>query len=199
MAYPQGINFRATVGFVTDISPSDFEGGDLFDPTYPRTTPQGNTVGWEDLNVDSRDRSTTPDVRLAGINFPKDGGADTAVYRFDLTGAGDWKLGLALGDYNGPQGPMRLEIFDTSTSLGFLVNDQTTSASQRYFDASGVERTAAAWPTDHVLVTKTFATTICRFRAGGTASGLSTIAHAYVESAGSAIPGMMSTYRQRRL
>lgn len=182
MAYPQGINFRATLAYVTDVSPAEFQDDVL--PDYPRTTAQGNTVGWEhDVASLGRDRSTSPDARLAGMTYA---GATPFDYRFDLSSAGDWKLGLALGDYSYSHGPMRLEIFDTTTSLGRLVNDQTTSASQRYFDASGVERTAAAWPGSHVLVTKTFATTICRFRLGGTAD-TSNIAHAYVEAAAAAL------------
>ena len=197
MAFFQGINFRGAAGYVTDGAGYDVEVGST--GGYPRTSAQGNTVGWEGGGIDFRDRSTTPDVRLAGISFVSAGGAATENYRFDLTSAGDWKLGLALGDYSSTQGPMRLEIFDTAASLGRLVDAQTMSTVPRFFDASGVERTDVTWPTDHVLVTKTFATTICRFRTGGTASGLSTIAHAYVEAAGSAIPGMMSTYRQRRV
>ena len=201
MAYPQGINFRATEGYVTDISPADFDAGTAFNPTYPLTTAQGNTVGWEGAGgIDTRDRSTAPDARLAGINFVPAGGSNTVDYRFDLTSTGDWKMGLACGDYSGVQGPMRIEIFDTSTSRGRLVDDVSTSAAARFFDASGVERTDVTWPTDHVLVTKNFTTTICRFRVGGSnLGGVTVIAHAYVESAGSAIPGMMSMYRQRRI
>lgn len=200
MAYPQGINFRATLAYVTDISPADCEytqasGG----ASYPRTTAQGNTVGWEATHSDNiRDRFVATDARLAGIHFVP--ASTTNDFRFDLTGTEDWKLGLACGDFGFAHGPMRVEIFDTATSRGRLVDDQTTSTSARFFDASGVERTDASWPPDHVLVTKTFTTTICRFRVGG-ASDITSIAHTYVESAGSAIsiPTMMSTYRQRRV
>ena len=46
MAFPQGIDFRATSGYVTDPTNCTYEIGNAFSATYPRTTAQGNTVGW---------------------------------------------------------------------------------------------------------------------------------------------------------
>ncbi len=187
MAYPQGINFRATAVYVTDVSPADNEVGDAGDvnnPDYPHTTVQGNNVGWEGTVVGgfgTRDRSTSPDTRLAGMHFSSN--AATRDYRFDLPATGAYNIGLAAGDYTYAQGPITIEMFDTTSSLGTLVSAQSTSGGQRFFDATGVERTAAAWPGSHVLAAKTFSTTICRFRMGGTTS---VIAHAYVESGGAA-------------
>ncbi len=181
MAYPQGINFRASTAFVTDVSPSDAEApADPTIATYPHTTAQGNNVGWETAtSLSSRDRSTSPDVRLAGIFFIDN--PNTRDFRFDLPAAGAYNLGLAAGDYTYAQGPNKVEIFDTAASLGVLCN-ASTSGGATFLDASGVERTAAAWPGSHVLVAKTFSSTICRFRLGGGASANSMIAHAYVES-----------------
>ncbi len=189
MAYPQGINFRATAVYVTDVSPADNElgnAGDLNNPDYPHTTVQGNNVGWEDTmtgEFGTRDRSTSPDVRLAGVHYVNN--PSIRNFRFDLPATGAYNIGLAAGDYTYAQGPIKIEVFDTAASLGVLCNASTSGAAT-FIDASGVERTAAAWPGSHVLVAKTFSSTICRFRLGGGASANSMIAHAYVESGGAA-------------
>jgi hypothetical protein len=200
MAYPQGINFRATAGFVTDVSPDAGEYSAGAD--YPFTTAQGNTVGWEsalaDMGGDRRDRSTVPDVRLAGLHWigadpPWTPGLD---FRLDLPSAGNYDINLASGDYSYARGPNKMELLDTSTSLGVLVN-AATSAAAMFLDATGVERTAAAWPGSNAAVTKTFSTAICRFRVGGGASDVSAIAHLRV-SAHTSPPGPITANRAYR-
>ncbi len=180
MAYPQGINFRATLAFVTDGASEAFEitSGVV---NYPHTSAQGNNIGWETVNLlDVRDRNSGVDVRLAGINFLPNPG--TSDYRLDLSATGNWDINLAAGDYTYAQGPIKIEVFDTAASLGVLVNG-TTSGGQRWFDAKGTELDATTWPSSNVAQNVTFATTICRVRVGGAASLSSVIAHVKLTSA----------------
>lgn len=159
MAYPQGINFRATLGFVTDVSPEEFENG-LVGIDYPRTTAQGNTVGFEQYgNMDSRDRNAGLDRRLAGLNFNFIAQSD---FRFDLPASGSWNVRLAAGDANNSQ-PTAIDLYDSSTSLGSLATGSTSAAGQ-FKDATNTEYSAANWPGSNSAVTKTFTTTICRIR-----------------------------------
>ena len=182
MAYPQGINFRDTLGFVTDGANEDAQvrlGDGL--SSYPWTTAQGNNVGWEQsLNIGSdhaRDRNSGNDRRLAGIQY--NGNTNQCDFRFDLPSTGDYKIGLSAGDASYST-TVSIELLDTTTSLGTLASG-STGAANSFKDATDTIYTAAAWPGSNTLVTKTFATTICRFRL---ASGATyNITHAYVEVA----------------
>lgn len=166
MAFPQGINFRATTGYVTDGTNEDYEiGSGSGAANYPRTTAQGNSVGWETTSstYNERNRNSGNDRRLAGCHF--NGSSGAFDYRVDLSAAGDWDVRLAMGDASYAQGAA-CELFDTSSSLGTL-SSGSTSASQRFKDATGTEYTNATWPGSNTAVTKTFSTTICRFRTAG--------------------------------
>lgn len=176
MSLPQGIDFRATSGYVTD--PADHTYEISITANYPRTTAQGNNVGWETVS-DSRNRSTSPDARLAGIH--RTTGTTVTTYRIDLPATGDYKIRLAAGDYSYSAG-IKVEIFDTTTSLG-IIADTSTTASQRFRDATDAEHTAANWPANNASVTKTFASTILRAKVGDTAGGGGVIACLYVEAA----------------
>lgn len=180
MSFPQGIDFRATSGYVTD--PTDHTYEISITANYPRTTAQGNNVGWETTS-DSRNRSTSPDARLAGIH--RTTGTTVTTYRIDLPATGDYKIRLAAGDYSYSAG-IKVEIFDTTTSLG-IIADTSTTASQRFRDATDAEHTAANWPANNASVTKTFASTILRAKVGDTAGGGGVIACLYVEAAGGTI------------
>lgn len=168
MAFPQGIAFRSTTGYVTDSSPDDCESStsntanaNVSSSSYPRTTAQGNTVGWE-LGANqliTRNRSVAAG-RMAGKHQGND-----ASFRCDLPSAGNYDIRLATGDaiY---VAVVRVELFDTSSSLGTL-STGTTSAGGRFKDATDVERTSYSdWNTNNASVSKTFSTTICRFRVG---------------------------------
>src|SRR3990167_6692273 len=184
MAFPQGINFRSTAGFVTDGTNEDWEfnpnGGHL-STNYPHTTAQGNNVGWEGSQGGFlvRDRNSGVDSRLAGFNGVNNSVDGTRDYRLDLSGSGDWVIRGAFGDHDYARGPMTIEVFDTSSSLGTLVSNQSTAAGTNWFDATGVERTTVAdWVNNNAPVTKTFTTTICRIRCGiVSGSDYSAIAH----------------------
>src|SRR5690349_21720812 len=149
MAFPQGINFRNTSGFVTDGANESFEGngsGGLTLPSYPRTTAQGNTVGWETPNgvtIDERDRNSANDRRIAGHHFNLSNTTTKFTYRVDLT-AGDYGIQCAHGDAN-YSSPVQMEILDTNSSLGTYVSG-STGASQSFKDIYNVVRSNSTAP-----------------------------------------------------
>lgn len=174
MAYPQGIDFRATAGYVTDPAnyAYDISGGN----SYPTTTAQGNNVGWETSGMETRDRNAGNDARNAGMNFHNSTNAD---FRMDLSGTGNFNIGLAAGDPSYAC-PVTVDLYDTSSSLGSLATG-STSGSQKFKDATNTEYTNVTWPGSQTLVSKTFSTTICRFRLLYNAS-LSRICSVYAEA-----------------
>ncbi len=180
MAYPQGIAFRGTAGYVTDAANYDPElPNGTNSETYPRTSAQGNTVGWETdgSSYNSTNRNDTNDPRIAGFGHA---GTVTAEFRLDLPSTGDYNIGIAMGD--AAYGcPVACDLYDSASSLGSLTTG-TTSAAQRFKDATDTEYTQITWPTSQTLATKTFSTNICRFRVLGDAS-ITRIASLYVESA----------------
>lgn len=184
MSLPLGFNFRQTVGFVTDVAPAVFIGASST-YLYPFSA-GGQNVGWDSTaDIDSRNRLNTNDARLAGIVFEANNGAAAKVFRLDLPAAGTYNIRVALGDASASQ-TIRWELLDNTTQLA-LINNVTTSAANRFLDATGVERTNANWAANNVAITKTFATTTLFFKIGGSSAGnSSTIAHFYIESAAAA-------------
>ncbi|MBK6414071.1 hypothetical protein [Sphingopyxis sp.] len=178
MSLPQGINFRSTSAYVTDGEDHTYEIG--LGNNYPRTTPQGNTVGWETATGDARNRSTSNDTRLAG--FARTTVTTVGTYRIDLPSAGSYSVRVAAGDASYASG-VKVEAFDTSTSLGVLASTSTTAAN-KFRDATNAEHTAANWPANNASATLTFATTICRIKTGIASGGSTALAHVYVASAG---------------
>ena len=188
IALPQGINLRSTAAFVTDGSDEDFEGPNVADgavnaDTYPRTSAQGNTVGWEGTdasgNHGTRNRNSGVDRRCAGVHFMAAGQADD--FRIDLPATGSYAVRVAAGD-NSYSVDTKIELLDTTTSLAVLCSGSTGAAAS-FKDATDVTRTSAAdWVTNNASATHTFSTTICRFRCGDSV-GVS-MAHLYIESAG---------------
>lgn len=185
MSFPQGINFRATGGFVTDASGDAYEIGTT--ANYPRTSPQGNTVGWEDAITGTRDRAAQ-DAKLSGVHFLTSSAGVTARFRLDLPAAGSYDFRLAVGDQAG-QAFGKVELFDNTTSLGILVNKAgaPTATGNNFFDAAGAEHSYASWLTSNAAVSKTFASTICRFKLGAGVGVNETIAHIRVAVTGAGV------------
>jgi hypothetical protein len=184
MAFPQGINFRSTLGYVTDGSNeyAQVTGAN----TYPITTPQGNNVGWEAISSGTillGNRSTSVDRRLAGLHT-QDSNA-VANYRIDLPSSGSYKIRAAFGDQSFAkyaEGYLK----DNTTQVLTLCTQQAVTAGQ-FVDASNTKHTTAAnWVSNNTQVTQSFSSTILRVQIGGTtvASNYYAIAHLYVESAG---------------
>jgi hypothetical protein len=179
VAVPIGFNFRATLGFVTDIAPDQFHDVGLYaaSPGY----------GWEVGSVANadRDRNAANNARLAGLFFVDSG--LTLDFRVDLPSAGDYAITLAIGDDAYSSDHCKCEIFDTSSSL-FSVTSGATLTAGHYIDANGTEHTSAAnWVANQTSRTATFATTILRCRIGQASSSKTPIAHLSIAAAGGAV------------
>lgn len=187
MPFDQGIDFRATSGFVTDPTGCDAETGTT--ANYPRTSAQGNTVGWEDAPAGTRNRTSTVDARLAGIAFVTNG-ASPKRYRIDLPSSGWYQITLALGDNTTGQS-LSAEVFDGTTLLSNVVRQGITVAAGTFFDACGVRRSSASdWVSNEVSFVAFFSSTICRIRLGNGGSGSSPIAHVRVTDASAPTLGL---------
>jgi hypothetical protein len=176
MAFPQGVNFRNSSGYVSDVSPDTFETS--VSNNYPRTTAQGNTVGYTANGggtMQARNRNSGNDPKLAGCHFIT---TSLALYRIDLPAAGTYRIRLALGEANYAC-DISCDILDDFTLLTSITG--ATGGSNRFLDATGVARTHAAWLSSNAYYEGTFATTILRVRTNVAGGGTGTHAHVYVE------------------
>lgn len=178
MAVNLGINFRATAIYVTDAAGQTYSIADA----YPQTR-GGSTFGWTTA-VDSRDRTTGQDVRLAG-NCQQANSGTQAIFRFNCP-AGEYKIRLALGDAGGSQAKQYLQIRDSDSSTALLTIDDTSGTGNNAFDdATGVERSAAAWPGSNAeaTITTTGAMFFVYIGTPTAQTESSSIAHLHVEDA----------------
>ena len=175
MAYDIGINCRDTAGFVTDGANETYT--KALD-VYPVT--RGGVTFGADENLSSADRDAGVDRRLAGIVFR----ANSANFRIDLPEAGSAIVHLAFGDQSSDHAnPNQVDVKDDTTPLFTIGPHAITTA--KFWDASDVERTTAAWPGSEVGRSVTFATTICRL-AFGVPVNFWTLAHVRVVSGAAA-------------
>jgi hypothetical protein len=183
MAFPQGIDFRSTAGFVTDPASCDEEHSVV--ANYPRTSAQGNTVGWEDGTNGVRDRNANAGdgAKVAGINFNSSGAAER--YRIDLPATGSYSVRAACGDGAGVNNT-HLDLYDTTTLVANLVTNHTTGGANQFYDATNVQRTSVVdWVNNNALAGPyTLASTICRFHNGPNPNAC--VAHVWVEAASGA-------------
>lgn len=172
-----GINFRATSGYVTDGTGETYCQG--ASDIYP-VSRGGYTLGWETNGslVDSRDRSTSGDVRLAGTNVINNNGSDLPVFRIDLPSTGTYTIRLAFGDAQYSQSYHYAVLKDDTTTFS-TIDDSNGTAANEFTDATGTNRTAAAWPGSNASITRTFTSTILRIQAGTPTNvgGATTITH----------------------
>jgi hypothetical protein len=164
-----GLNFRGTAGYVTDGSGQTYVVGDA----YP-TTRAGITFGWTDTSsLVPVDRTTSNDVRLAGINYLPAG--VTSDFKVDLTalgGAGNYDIRIALGDPVSSFIGQSLVVKDNAATLFSIGGSQ---GNNQFIDASNAVRTAAAWPGSNVAVRVTCTSSFLVFTMGG--SSYNTLAH----------------------
>src|SRR5271157_2781704 len=152
--FQQGFDFRNTANFVTD-PPSDTYV--LPTTTYP-TTVNGVTFGWTMPNlVQARDRSTSVDPRLAGINYVNNG--SPATFYVDLPSAGTYGLSLVMGDvgYEQCYTQCQVQFLDGGTVLATVTGGPTNPG--YFYDAKGNNWSAATWPTSNVSQQVTLAGT----------------------------------------
>ena len=137
-----GINFRGSAGFVGDGANETYCLAD----GYP--TPRGGaTFGWTSGAPSARNRSSSADRRLAGMNFVSGG---QGTFRIDLPAPGTYDVRVALGETDNPQ-HAAIEVYD-NTSLRFSIPDVGLSASH-FIDAMGADRTTSNWPTNNAVRT----------------------------------------------
>jgi hypothetical protein len=143
--FQQGFDFRSTASFVTDPPGDTYV---LAGTAYP-TKVNGVTFGWVNTSlVQSRNRSTSVDPRLAGINFATNG--SPATFYVDVPASGTYNLALALGDAGWQECWVgcQVQFLDGSTVLATVT---TGSMNLGFFDdAQGNVWSAAAWPTNNV-------------------------------------------------
>lgn len=177
MALIFGVNFRSTSTYVTDGANQTYA---LLTDTYP-TTRGGVTFGWETTpGLDSRDRSTGVDVRLAGLHFHGNSDTNTDTFRLDLPNTGIFRVRLACGDAGGNPQTNYLIVKDSSTA--FITFAPLATSSSEFGDAAGNKWSSANWPGSNVSVDRTFTSTILRVTIGGAIdSASSTIVHLSVE------------------
>jgi len=139
--WQQGFDFRATSNYVADPPASTYV---LPNTAYP-TVANGVTFGWANTApVAARDRSTTVDPRLAGMDYVSNG--TPAAFYVDLPAPGTFKLALAMGDAGYPQCWTRCQVqfFDGNAVVGTVTGGPT--ALGYFYDATGKSWSATTWP-----------------------------------------------------
>ena len=152
--WQQGFNFRSTAGYVTDPPNTTHVLGTTAYPTKVGTV----TFGWlKTILVQARDRSTSVDPRLAGINSAFNG--YPATFQVDLPSPGTYNLSLAMGDDGYAQCWVlcQVQFLDGSTVLGTVTGGSL--ASGYFYDEASNKWSAAAWPTSNVTKQVTMAGT----------------------------------------
>jgi hypothetical protein len=170
---PIGINFRQSVGYVTDISPDVQMGKNAYSSTPG--------YGWTDVTsagADVANRNSTVNARLAGVFYAQNSQSPAnAEFRIDC-GAGTFGLTLALGDAGDNNGPHKVEFFDGANSTAILTVSVAATTIGEFRDANAVLFSSAAnWVAGQTPKSITLSNTYLRMRVGGAASGITTIAH----------------------
>jgi len=189
MTWDKGFDFRASSGFVTDPTDCTYV---LASDTSP-TTRNGATFGWTNAaGLDSRDRTTSGDTRLSGMNFV---GAP-ADWTLTLPATGDYDVYLAGGDQAAQQ-IIKLQVYDNTTVFITLTNVDTLAADS-YVGATGVSRTRAQWVADSARggtkVTRTFASTTLKLTLDTPTAASSCLAHVFVSQVAAADSGIAKSY-----
>ena len=143
--WQQGFDFRATSTYVTDPPTSTYV---LASTAYP-TTVNGVSFGWANTAlVGSRDRSQMVDARLAGMNYVSNG--MPAKFYVDLPSAGTYNLSLAMGDagYSECWTQCQVQFLDGSTVVGTVSGG--VEGLGYFYDATGKNWSATAWPGSNV-------------------------------------------------
>jgi hypothetical protein len=149
-SWDKGINFRASSGYVTDGANFTYSLG----VAHPETR-NGVTFGWEISGVPVANRSTSYDVRLAGIAYESNDGSHQRAFRVDLPTAGTYAIRLALGDATSGQGYQYAQFRDDTTAFATIADTDGTAAAN-FDDATGTGYSAAAWPGSNTAITHTF-------------------------------------------
>lgn len=179
--FPLGIDFRNSkagpAGFVGDPS------GYVYEISH-FVADYTSAQGWGYESAPSActpiDRTGTVDPRLAGsIKVPNSG---TQSFRIDLPAAGTYLINLGAGDASFAF-VQSIAIQDNTTTIATVCSAQATAAGS-FVDATGVNRTAAAWPGSNAALSLTFSSTIMRLVFGGAGTSDTTFATVLVSQSG---------------
>jgi hypothetical protein len=177
-----GFNFRATSGYVTDVGAETY----VLAESYPTTRSIGGvsyTFGWDVTNgIDSRDRNSGVNRRLAGMNFVSNtNGGSKPRFRVTLLATGDTTICASFGDQ--PNTQTHYVRFQENGSTFATISNVTTNTDE-FADATGTVRTIGAWdPTGAQCISRTFSSTIFQIEIGdpATTAGNSTaVTHLFV-------------------
>jgi len=157
-----GFDFRSTLGFVTD--PANCY--PVLGETFPHTYAAGVSAGFVSPgSLNLVNGSAGVDARLAGCIF-ENNSPFQMTFRVTLPATGTYTIDVVCGDVGYAESNMKVEVFDTGSSLGVLMTGASTASSSRWVDTDGTDMTEATWLAGHTTVDKTFTTTECNFKIG---------------------------------
>lgn len=159
-----GLNFRASEIFVSDGAEECFiTHTDAYSGVTPLCTSGGDDVfaGFTaGTNIDSRDRDSAIDARLAGQAHDNESQTDITTIRLDLPTGGktDCTIRSAHGDVNGSLGKTTFVRFcDGACGTPIATIDAAGGDANEWHDATGVLRTSVAnWTGANAAITHTF-------------------------------------------
>lgn len=195
MAY-QGINMRATAGYVTDRGDDTYCLGEEYTGSVIRG---GLAFGFVGGTGAMLDRSAAVDVECAGICYVANSGA-TQDFRLDVPAG--WTVSgvsVCVGDQGNVQF-QNVVIKNGTTVLATRTHPQTPPT---VFDATGAARTVTTWFSDSALLSTDLSEGYLLLTIGGDASGtnFSTVTHVgieYTEAGGSSVVPIFTQHRHRR-
>jgi hypothetical protein len=190
MSWDKGFNFRASSNYVSDGANETYVQNTL--DQYP-TTRNGVTFGWTSTNggLDGRDRSTSVDRRLAGMNFIS--GSTATTFQVDLPSSGQYNVSLAMGDDGFAQNTVKVVIKDGASALLTIGPHNTVAGS--FYDATDSNIADTSWPANNSPATLTFTGTTLNLDLTGT---VGVIAHLFVSQVSTGGGGGQPTrYRLR--
>lgn len=184
------INFRNSAGYATDDATETHA---LVTESY-QTVRGGESFGISNGTVSFADRDAALDRRLAGIMFGESAAGIASRFRIDLPAAGVYTVYLAMGDGASGQSSAKVIIKDDTTTKITIGPHNTLE--DEFYDASDVNRTAAAWPGSNVGVNVTFASAICNIDMGDGAGHNGMITHIRLVRSVTAAPGARSVVKR---
>ena len=173
-----GFNFRNDASFVQDGPNETYVlSTDSYGSAVRNIGGNNVTFGWEQAPTGSINRlnSVGQDRRLAGVAYAGNGTSGNRDFRVDLLETGSYTIHLAMGDYGYGQRGSKIEILDGTTVLATIGPNNTTANS--FYDANGVNLSAADWPTNETGKTLTFNSNILRIRLPQGAIDFDVLAH----------------------
>jgi len=185
-----GFDFRSTATYVTDPSYAAavvISGGygKRYPTVYTNGAGQTVTAGWNCSVINGRNRTTSNDPRLAGVQFDASTGQTVRTFTVTLPAAGPYNISLAMGDRANPQ-KQCVALEDNTTA--FATYKSVATPSNGFMDATGVVRAEAKWVSSNATLAHTFSSTTFNVVIGcGTSGQSSTLAHVRITSAAGAV------------